>query len=359
MEAFNLMQDEEELDPITGQPVMPNTARDPDDPREKLKAYLAQKMASDKQMASPEYRQSQRAPQNALMDSNRELALSKLLMNSANQAGTIGGKAASSQGFDQYAGELQGQNQQLMQGMDRERAGAEQADQGRMRIMQYLADKMDKKEHAGIQDKRYAEGMDLKKRSVAAQEKAAGMREQERTDKKADDLAELAVPGYERTGEVMQSKPEAKDARDTVGTANNIMKGIELLKQQMAESGNFEWGGAKGAEMAATANDLRLQAKELYKLGVLNGPDLGLLLKQIPDTESLGALFTREDTAKASLDSTATSMKRKIEEGMRSKGYEPKPEKPGTPSAAAKGPADYDSMSDEELAALYKQRGGK
>jgi len=147
MDRYNPMtEDEDQLDPLTGAQLMPNVPRDPNDPREKLKSYLAQRMEAEKKMASPEYRDASRAPQNELMQSNRDLALQKLLQQSANQFGTIGGKAASSQGSDQYLGELQNQNQQALQGMDRERMGAENAEGQRLKMMQYLADKFDSRE---------------------------------------------------------------------------------------------------------------------------------------------------------------------------------------------------------------------
>ena len=68
MDAFNPFEDPtEEMDVLTGQRLMPNTPRDPMDPREKLRSYLASKMEAEKKMMSPEDRQAMRAPQNELM----------------------------------------------------------------------------------------------------------------------------------------------------------------------------------------------------------------------------------------------------------------------------------------------------
>lgn len=134
----------------------------------------------------------------------------------------------------------------------------------------------------------------------------------------------LNVPGFDRTGEVQQSPAEAKEARDATGIAKNIQGGIETLKAQMKDNGNFEWGGAGGSAMNVTANDLRLQLKELNKLGVLNGPDLALMLQQIPDTESLGQLFTRNSTTDAQLQQVLENINRKVETGMAARGYKSK-----------------------------------
>lgn len=173
---------------------------------------------------------------------------------------------------------------------------------------------------------------DQKERGIQAQAESRlayanmmnGAKQDAAAAKQAAADAELNVPGYDRTGEVRQSPVEAKDARTAIGVANNMFKGLDLLDQQVKDNGSFEWGGTDGAGMAATANDLRLQAKELYNLGVLNGPDLQLMLKQIPDTESLGSMFTRDSTARAQLKSTKEAMKRKIEESMKAKGYSAK-----------------------------------
>jgi hypothetical protein len=138
------------------------------------------------------------------------------------------------------------------------------------------------------------------------------------------DADALNVPGFDRTGEVYQSPAEAKEARDATGIAKNIQSGIETLKEQMKRNGNFEWGGSGGSAMNVTANDLRLQLKELNKLGVLNGPDLALMLQQIPDTESVGQLFTRNSTTDAQLQQVLDNIARKVETGMAARGYRPK-----------------------------------
>lgn len=145
----------------------------------------------------------------------------------------------------------------------------------------------------------------------------------EQVQKKAEAAGELNVPGFNRTGEVTQTKTEAEKARSAIGTADAVKKGIEALQAQMKENGNFEWGGAGGAAMDATATDLRLQLKELANLGVLSGPDYALMLKQIPDTTSLGQLFTRQSTTDGQLNSVMDSLKRKVETSMAAKGYKP------------------------------------
>lgn len=335
MQGYNPYDDPtEELDVLTGQPLMPNTPRDPSDPREKLRSYLAQKMESEKKMMEPGYRDAMRAPQNALMDNSRALSLQKLFSNASAQAGTLGGKSASTAGMSSYMDDLQGLNQQAMQGMTAERSQMQGLDDRREKMLMYLADKYDSDASAKSKAEAAARSEDRAERRTRAAEMGVGMRQQEKADKKEMEMSELNVPGYERTGEVVQGKTEAKDTRDAVGIANTLLKGMDLLEMQLFDpkegTGSFEYGGTKGATAASTANDLRLQAKELYNLGVLNGPDLTLMLKQIPDPESLGSMFTRDATAQAQLKASKQAMQRKLEESMKARGYRPKG---GAPSA--------------------------
>jgi hypothetical protein len=170
-----------------------------------------------------------------------------------------------------------------------------------------------------------------------------------KVDDRAKKDAALNIPGYSRTGEVTPTENEAKDARTAVGIQNNLKRGIQDLKTMIQKNGSFEYGGADGATMASIANDLRLQAKELYNLGVLNGPDLGILLKQIPDTDSMSAMFTRDGTAQAQLDAALNALQSKTDEGMKARGYLKSSPKP------VSGPRDYNSMSDEELMQMLNQ----
>lgn len=142
MDAFNPFEDPtEEMDVLTGQRLMPNTPRDPMDPREKLRSYLASKMEAEKKMMSPEYRQAMRAPQNELMENNRGLALQGLLSNSAAMLGTLGGKTASTAGSDNYLKQLQGFNADTMRGIEGERSQMQGMEDQRLKMMQYLADR--------------------------------------------------------------------------------------------------------------------------------------------------------------------------------------------------------------------------
>jgi hypothetical protein len=195
METFDSMFEEEDIDPVTGQPYQPNTPRDPDDPREKMRTYLANKLASEKKMATPEFRQANRAPMDALQGSNRELAMGKLMMNSANQMGTMGGKSASSKGFDEYSDQMMSMNQAAGQNMLRERQDAIASDDRQGKMLQYLADK-----YQSAEDKEAARKLQSDKiqKDDAYRQETLGLKKQE-----------LALQQHKSTGAA-----KATDARN-------------------------------------------------------------------------------------------------------------------------------------------------
>lgn len=163
----------------------------------------------------------------------------------------------------------------------------------------------------------------------------AGMKQQDRedirNDKKQEKLDQLAVPGYERTGEVMQKPEEAMKFRKATATADQLGRKLDRMKQLVAENGSFEWGGQGGQEMESLATEIQLLGKspELYELGVLAGPDLTLLEKITSDPSSMKSLFTRDSTRQQQLDTQIGSIRDKLDASSKSMGY-----KKNTPAAA-------------------------
>jgi hypothetical protein len=231
MDAYNPFEDPtEETDVLTGQRLMPNTPRDPMDPREKLRSYLASKMEADKKMMSPDYRQAMRAPQNELMENNRGLALQGLLQNSAAMLGTIGGKTASTAGSDNYLKQLQGFNADTMRGIEGERSQMQGQEDQRLKMMQYLAD-----------------------RQGTAEEKAAmrGEREEDRKIKRM--TAEALLEQKRKQGEASSPMGKAQAAQDadwvkrynewTTTDRGTFDKNIEALDDAISK---LETSGSSG-----------------------------------------------------------------------------------------------------------------
>ncbi len=120
---------------------MPNTPRDPSSQREKLKAFLQSKMAGDQQMQSPQGRMDARAGDDALAESNRGLAFGDLLMRSAGQVGTLGGKSANTDAGSDFSKNLMALNGQQSQRMGAQRQEMRGLDDQQLKIRQYLAEK--------------------------------------------------------------------------------------------------------------------------------------------------------------------------------------------------------------------------
>lgn len=112
---------------------MPNVPRDPDDPKEKLKNYfkrqdeLAQQNLRGGRQDAEMYRRG-----------NSQIGLGQLLNQSANQFGSLGGKAASSAPLDQFSQGLKQSNLQELQLAGNERKAAGANEDRKVKMMEYM-----------------------------------------------------------------------------------------------------------------------------------------------------------------------------------------------------------------------------
>lgn len=138
----------------------------------------------------------------------------------------------------------------------------------------------------------------------------------------------LTVPEFNRDTSIQQQPAEAVKARDAVGVLDSFQKGMDQYLDLVEKNGSFEYGGDDGGKMDSLSTGLKLQLKELYELGVLAGPDMALLETQISDPTSLGALFTRNSTAKSQMRETKRQVVQTALAKLKAKGYSPRnPEK--------------------------------
>ncbi len=147
----------------------------------------------------------------------------------------------------------------------------------------------------------------------------------------------LAVPGYERTGEVLPKPEEAQKFRSATASAKNLTNMVSQLDSLVDEVGSFEYGGTKGQEMKSVTKQIQLLLKnqDMFNLGVLTGPDMGILESIVADPDSFQSLMTRDSTRKAQISALLKSIKAKTASTAASLGYK---------EAAAQGM----SASDEE-----------
>jgi len=161
----------------------------------------------------------------------------------------------------------------------------------------------------------------------AFQERLFGLKQDERDDarqlKRDERDLQLAVPGYERTGEVLPKPEEAMKLRKATVTADQLQSKLNRLRDLVKDKGSFEYGGQSGAEMESLATEIQLLSKspEMYELGVLTGPDMNLLQKITADPASMSSFFTRDNTRLKQIDTQLKSVKDKVDSTARSMGY--------------------------------------
>jgi len=104
------------------------------------------------------------------------------------------------------------------------------------------------------------------------------------------------------TGSVPLESGEAAKFRAAVEIQQDLTDSVSQLRDLVSKRGSFEMGGTDGGTMQALYKHIVELEKERAKLGVIAGPDMGLIEGQVSDPSSLSSLFTRDETAMAKLD---------------------------------------------------------
>lgn len=175
-----------------------------------------------------------------------------------------------------------------------------------------------------IDNRRADEALALRRDDIA-------LRREERADnlaqKRNDKELSLAVPGYERTGDVLPKAEEAQKFREATADASQLTSKLNRLRELVNKYGSFEWGGEAGQEMSSLATEIQLLSKSpsMYSLGVLTGPDLEILKKITADPSDMSSLFTRDSTRKAQINAQLASIENKLASKAASLGYRSAP----------------------------------
>jgi hypothetical protein len=208
----------------------------------------------------------------------------------------------------------------------------------RAKVMQAIAAQRGKADQLAKAELFNREKFDESKRHNRASEQAMmanaeasrGIRMGELGRKADEKELTLAVPGYERTGEVLPKAEEAQKLRKASANATQLSAKLKRLKELVDQNGSFEYGGQAGTEMDSLATEIQLLSKgdDMYQLGVLTGPDMQLLTKITASPSSLDSLFTFDSTRKKQLDTQLKSITDKLDSTAASMGYR----KAGAPS---------------------------
>jgi hypothetical protein len=162
---MNLYDDDPEE--LMARGMMPNSPRDPEQEAmraKKMRAYLQPRMEADP------------GPERELRRGNQDMNFMNILLDSANQVGTVGGKSASNKPFQDFSGRAMAQNQGLIEeGRQERKEGI--ADQDRqLKLAQYFEkqglaneDRAYSRERDKIKDKQHSETIAASKESKAAE----------------------------------------------------------------------------------------------------------------------------------------------------------------------------------------------
>lgn len=125
-----------------------------------------------------------------------------------------------------------------------------------------------------------------------------------------------APAGYRWKGDVLEAIPGGpgdklpeSQQKQVVGV-NNLSNAINEYRAELATFGGWDKLNPNArAKMGTKYNNMMLQAKEAYNLGVLNGPDLDILTNVITDPRSLKATLVSKDA----LDTQAAELDRMMQ----------------------------------------------
>jgi len=97
--------------------------------------------------------------------------------------------------------------------------------------------------------------------------------------------------------ELQFGKPLPEGATKQVTGATNLKDAIENYKKELQDFSTLDFANPNArAKIGNSYNNMMLQAKEAYNLGVLNGPDYQILQSVVKDPTSPGALLVSKKT---------------------------------------------------------------
>lgn len=158
---------------------------------------------------------------------------------------------------------------------------------------------------------------------------------------------------------------QKNDAFRIQSAANSIEKNLARYEDLVGRTGYVMPGEVADSDaVGAEIRNLQLQLKELYNLGVLNGPDLSLMEQVLVDPRVSGLA----GTANAGIDSvfggggsarvkaSVSRMRAMLNDVLKGRGLEPIEEKSTAvkPNAPAANGGGYSGMSDEELSSQWQ-----
>lgn len=149
-------------------------------------------------------------------------------------------------------------------------------------------------------------------------------REEIKKDKQDAKDAAVRVPDLEVMSGYAPAAKDTADVRKAKEYYDNLTQNLARLDASHKRSGT-NLTGDDAAEQAAIVTDIQMNLKELQNLGVLTGPDLALLQKQVPDPTAF-AENVKDMVGEGRYDTVSktfrTTLDTRYDNALRSRGYQ-------------------------------------
>lgn len=132
----------------------------------------------------------------------------------------------------------------------------------------------------------------------------------------------VTVPGY---SVAPGAKPTTKDAEEVKSLSQarlNVKTTTDKLKELVKKHGSEVMPGPVKDEMDRLIGDLKLQIKDVARLGQLTEGDMKLIEAQIPQTTGWGAMFQSNDRLMKNIDKTLEMADSKLSSAAQARGFQ-------------------------------------
>lgn len=137
-----------------------------------------------------------------------------------------------------------------------------------------------------------------------------------------------------KTADMSGVEPSGVGERSQLNAAarsfQGFMKSLQDYERMFADGGSTAWPGKRKDELSTAHRDLQMLSKELYNLGVLNGPDLMLMDQILLDPTSLAGnvkdalgISDMEERIPANIREVRRMMTNRMTPGLQQLGIDP------------------------------------
>lgn len=109
--------------------------------------------------------------------------------------------------------------------------------------------------------------------------------------KAAEEKPDLNIAGFTAAPGQAPTKIDAQKFKDQLIATKNVINTLDRAQIRVTEHGTEYLPTQAKRDMSQDITEIQMQLKEIANLGVLNGPDLELMLKEVPDPTALKEQF--------------------------------------------------------------------